>query len=98
MPVGKRNLFLVIFFQIEIISGGNGQCMAEFTVRPENLNRGGGLHGGFTATVIDNFTTYALLTKDCPPGVTVDLHVRYLRNAFESFEKQHLRIIIEYLF
>lgn len=64
-------------FQITITGGGNGRCQAEFVVQPENLNGGGGLHGGFTATVIDNFTTYALLTaKDCHPGVTVDLHVR----------------------
>lgn len=43
------------------------------------VRRGGGLHGGFTATLVDNFTTYALLTKDgSPPGVSVDLHVRYV--------------------
>lgn len=50
--------------------------MAEFVVRPENLNGAGGLHGGFTATVVDNFSTYALVTKNTHPGVTVDLHVR----------------------
>lgn len=72
---------LDLFFrliQIEIVGGGNGKCLAEFTVEKENLNRAGGLHGGFTATVVDNFTTYALLTSDHPPGVTVDLHVRLL--------------------
>lgn len=56
--------------------GDVGRCVAEFVVLPENLNQAGGLHGGFTATVIDNFTTYALVTKNCNPGVTVDLHVR----------------------
>lgn len=68
------------------MGGGDGKCLAEFTVQKEDLNRGGGLHGGFTATIVDNFTTYALMTQDHPPGVTVDLHVRlvgfqvYLRN------------------
>lgn len=62
--------------KIEITGGDVGRCVAEFTVRKENLNEGGGLHGGFTATIVDNFTTYALLTKEgCNPGVTVDLHV-----------------------
>lgn len=74
-------------FQITITGGGNGRCLAEFVVRPEHLNGGGGLHGGFTATVVDNFTTYALLTwKDCHPGVTVDLHVRYF-NLSEIISK-----------
>lgn len=63
-------------FQIQVVGGDVGHCLAEFVVKPENLNGGGGLHGGFTATVVDNFTTYALVTKDCNPGVTVDLHVR----------------------
>lgn len=63
-------------FQIQVTGGDVGHCLAEFVVRKENLNSGGGLHGGFTATVIDNFTTYALITKNCAPGVTVDLHVR----------------------
>lgn len=58
------------------MDGSKGRCVAEFVVKEENLNRGGGLHGGFTATVVDNFTTYALMTLDKPPGVTVDLHVR----------------------
>lgn len=68
--------FYGLFDQIEITGGDVGRCVAEFVVKPENLNNGGGLHGGFTATVVDSFTTYALLTKESPPGVTVDLHVR----------------------
>lgn len=67
--------------QITITSAGDGKCTAEFKVQPEHLNRGGSLHGGFTATVVDNYTTFALLSKDKPPGVTVDLHVSYLKGA-----------------
>lgn len=65
-----------IELQIEVTGGEVGRCLAEFVVRKEILNESGGLHGGFTALVVDNFTTYALITKESPPGVTVDLHVR----------------------
>lgn len=73
------------------------------TVQEEHLNRGGGLHGGFTATLgklmpflkfrvnsnclflVDNITTYALCTHgsedNVRPGVSVDLHVSYLKGA-----------------
>ncbi|CAD7080782.1 unnamed protein product [Hermetia illucens] len=64
-----------------VTSGGEGNCVAEFTVSEEHLNQGGGLHGGFTATIVDNVTTYALMTKDKHPGVTVDLHVSYMKAA-----------------
>ncbi|XP_055301954.1 acyl-coenzyme A thioesterase 13-like isoform X2 [Sitodiplosis mosellana] len=67
------------------VTGGDvGHCLAEFVVKKENLNAGGGLHGGFTATVVDNFTTYALVTTNSSPGVTVDLHVSYLKGAREG--------------
>lgn len=48
------------------------------------MNRGGGLHGGFTATVVDNYTTFALVSGEKPPGVTVDLHVSYVKGAREG--------------
>lgn len=40
-------------FQVSIVGGGDGKCIAEFTVAEEHLNEGGGLHGGFSATVVD---------------------------------------------
>lgn len=67
--------------QITVTSAGDGKCLAEFKVSEEHLNNGGGLHGGFTATVVDNYTTFALMSGDKPPGVTVDLHVSYLKSA-----------------
>lgn len=86
-PVRKRfirkhfqinNNLSTFVLKIKITGGGNGECLAEFTVAPEHLNRMGGLHGGFTATVVDNMTTCALLSKEPAglPGVSVDLHVR----------------------
>ncbi|XP_031638677.1 acyl-coenzyme A thioesterase 13-like [Contarinia nasturtii] len=76
--------FEQVLKHVEITGGDVGHCLAEFVVRKENLNAAGGLHGGFTATVVDNFTTYALVTKNCNPGVTVDLHVSYLKGAREG--------------
>lgn len=67
----------VISEQVRLLSAGDGKCKAEFTVAEEHLNHGGFLHGGFTTTVIDCVTTYALMTHkiDPAPGVSVDLHV-----------------------
>lgn len=71
-------------YQIHIIDGADGKCTAEFKVGPEHLNRGGFLHGGFTATIVDMVTTYALMSKPCNAGVSVDLHVTYLKAAKEG--------------
>ncbi|XP_012055529.1 PREDICTED: acyl-coenzyme A thioesterase 13-like [Atta cephalotes] len=71
---------------VKLLSAGDGKCKAQFTVAEEHLNVGGFLHGGFTATVIDCVSTYALMTHktDPPPGVSVDLHVTFLKAAFPS--------------
>lgn len=61
---------------MKVVGGGPGQCLAEFVIRPEDLNVDGGLNGGLTATIISNFTTYALLSTGSMPGTTSDLHVR----------------------
>ena len=70
--------------QISITGGGDGHCLAEFKVLPEHLNQAGGLHGGFMATVVDNFSTYSLMTKGSHPGVSVKLSVNYIKAAKEG--------------
>lgn len=66
--------------KLEILSAGDGNCKAKFVVSEEHLNMGGSLHGGFTSTVIDCVSTYALMTyKESPPGVSVDLHVTFMK-------------------
>uniref|UniRef100_A0A1I8PIX2 Thioesterase domain-containing protein n=1 Tax=Stomoxys calcitrans TaxID=35570 RepID=A0A1I8PIX2_STOCA len=67
--------------KVKITSGGEGKCTAEFIVSTEHLNRLGGLHGGFTATLVDMVTTYALMSKPCHPGVSVNINVNYLKAA-----------------
>ncbi|XP_055385638.1 acyl-coenzyme A thioesterase 13-like [Condylostylus longicornis] len=84
--MAKTKGFDKVTNKIKIIGGGDGKCSAQFTVSEEHLNRGGGLHGGFTATLIDNITTYALMTAESHPGVSVDLYVSYLKAAKEGDE------------
>lgn len=66
------------------MSCAEGKCSVKFTVKEDQLNPGGTLHGGFTATLVDNITTYALLSKGSHPGVSVDMHVSYLTAAIEG--------------
>lgn len=69
---------------MRLLSAGDGKCKAQFTVAEEHLNEGGFLHGGFTSTIIDCISTYALMTHkiEPPPGASVDLHVTFLKAAF----------------
>lgn len=64
-------------------------CKAELKVTKEHLNQGGGLHGGFSSSIVDCITTYALMTKDLEnikTGVSVDLHLTFLKGARENDE------------
>ena len=59
-----------------MISGGGGKCLVEMTIEEEHQNRGGALHGGVTATLVDSISTLALMTTGKGvPGVSVDLSV-----------------------
>lgn len=48
----------------------------ELTVEKEHSNSGGTLHGGMTATIVDTISTLAIVSNECPPGVSTDLNVR----------------------
>lgn len=67
--------------KVKILGDGDGVCRAEFTVAEEHINKGGTLHGGYTATLVDMVTTYALMSKPCHPGVSVEINVNYLKGA-----------------
>lgn len=75
------NFVLIKYAQVSFTALHDGKLTAEFKVLPEHLNEYGGLHGGFMATVVDNLTTFALLSKNKTPAVSVDLHVSYLQGA-----------------
>ncbi|KAI8478323.1 Acyl-coenzyme A thioesterase 13 [Branchiostoma belcheri] len=67
---------------VQVVSAEPGKCVFEMKVAEEHLNLPGTLHGGLTATLVDGLTTYALLSMEGgKPGVSVDLHVSYLKAA-----------------
>ncbi|XP_050458562.1 acyl-coenzyme A thioesterase 13-like [Cataglyphis hispanica] len=68
---------------VQLLSIADGKCKAQFTVAEEHLNPSGTIHGGFTSTIIDVVSSYALTTykPDQSPGSSVDLHVTFLKTA-----------------
>lgn len=48
-------------------------------VTEDHLNPGKTLHGGLTATVIDHVSTMAIVSDAHPPGVSVDMNIRYVQ-------------------
>lgn len=62
--------------QSELISIADGKCTAYLKIKQEYLNQFGVLHGGFSATLVDCFSSIALLTKGANKFVTSDMHLR----------------------
>ncbi|CAH1996372.1 unnamed protein product [Acanthoscelides obtectus] len=60
-----------------------GKCVAEMKVGEEHTNPIGGLHGGCSATLVDNISSYALLShgKGAVASVSVDMHMTYMKGA-----------------
>ena len=58
-----------------MVSASAGKCVCELRVDESHLNKVGGLHGGLTATLVDNISTLAIMSAECHPGVSVDLNV-----------------------
>ncbi|XP_022166951.1 acyl-coenzyme A thioesterase 13-like [Myzus persicae] len=86
----KSNTHSKIFEKVNLISAGNGQCVAEMVVEEQHTNGYGTLHGGFTAAAVDYLSSLALMTHprivedigSAPnSGVSVDIHVSYLNSA-----------------
>lgn len=72
---------------MNLISAGNGQCVAEMVVEKQHTNGYGTLHGGFTAAAVDVLSSMAVLTHprivediDSAPnsGVSVNINVSYV--------------------
>jgi len=61
---------------VVVTAAGEGRCVCELTVAEEHQNRGGSLHGGMTATLVDVVSTAALMTNESmTPGVSVDMSI-----------------------
>ena len=57
------------------MSASKGQCVCEITVEESHLNGFDTLHGGMTATLVDNVSTLAILSNESHPGVSVDMNI-----------------------
>ncbi|XP_003416523.1 acyl-coenzyme A thioesterase 13 [Loxodonta africana] len=68
--------------KVTFISYAPGKVICEMKVEEEHTNQLGTLHGGLTATLIDNISTLALIcTGNGLPGVSVDLNISYMSPA-----------------
>uniref|UniRef100_A0A674HCG6 Acyl-coenzyme A thioesterase 13 n=2 Tax=Taeniopygia guttata TaxID=59729 RepID=A0A674HCG6_TAEGU len=67
---------------MKLQSATPGKVVCEMKVEEEHTNRGGTLHGGLTATLVDVVSTAALLyTERAVPGVSVDMNITYTSAA-----------------
>ncbi|CAH2284491.1 Hypothetical predicted protein [Pelobates cultripes] len=68
--------------KVELVSASPGKVVCEMKVEEEHTNRGGTLHGGLTATLVDVISTAALVhTERAAPGVSVDMNITYMNAA-----------------
>ncbi|XP_068189288.1 acyl-coenzyme A thioesterase 13 [Antennarius striatus] len=64
---------------VNIVSASPGKVVCEMRVDEEHTNRGGTLHGGYTATLVDVISTVAIMnTERGLPGVSVDMNITYM--------------------
>ncbi|XP_077993918.1 acyl-coenzyme A thioesterase 13-like [Glandiceps talaboti] len=69
--------------KVSVVTAEPGRVKFEMPVCEEHSNKGGTLHGGMTATLIDMMTTVALMTTErAVPGVSVDMNITYMKAAF----------------
>ena len=66
------------------MEGDVGRCVAALVIDEEHTNRGGTLHGGLSALLVDNISTLALTSADgelFSYGVSVNMDLSYLKAA-----------------
>ncbi|XP_056154814.1 acyl-coenzyme A thioesterase 13 [Lampris incognitus] len=68
--------------KMNIVSAIPGKMVCEMKVEEEHTNRGGTLHGGLTATLVDVVSTGAIMYSERGlPGVSVDMNITYMNAA-----------------
>ena len=61
---------------MNVLSASPGNVVCEMKVEEEHTNRGGTLHGGLTATLVDIISTTAIMYSERgSPGVSVDMNI-----------------------
>ncbi|TRY84395.1 hypothetical protein DNTS_025478 [Danionella cerebrum] len=67
---------------MEVLSASPGKVVCELKVEEQHTNRGGTLHGGMTATLVDMISTMAIMYSERgAPGVSVDMNITYMNAA-----------------
>ncbi|CAL8296851.1 unnamed protein product [Lota lota] len=71
-----------VISKVNVLSASPGKVVCELKVEEEHTNRGGTLHGGLTATLIDMISTTAIMNSERgSPGVSVDMNITYMNAA-----------------
>ncbi|ROK35774.1 Acyl-coenzyme A thioesterase 13 [Anabarilius grahami] len=71
-----------VLSKVKILSASPGKVVCEMKVEEEHTNRGGTLHGGLTATLVDMISTTAIMYSERgAPGVSVDMNITYMNAA-----------------
>jgi len=80
----KSKGFDRVLSKCQFVEGDVGRCVAALVIDEEHTNRGGTLHGGLSALLVDNISTLALTSADGQPfsyGVSVNMDLSYLKAA-----------------
>lgn len=71
-----------VLSKVDVLSAVPGKVVCEMQVAEEHTNRGGTLHGGLTATLVDVISTVAIMNSERgAPGVSVDMNITYMNAA-----------------
>lgn len=71
-----------VLTKVNVLSASPGKVVCEMKVAEEHTNRGGTLHGGLTATLVDVISTVAIMNSERgAPGVSVDMNITYMNAA-----------------
>lgn len=74
-----------VMSKVKIVDGSEGHLKCEIPVSKELLNGVGFLHGGAIASIVDDVSTWAVVSlTDNVPGVSIDLSVSYIKAAAEG--------------
>lgn len=65
-----------VLLQVNVLSTSLGKVVCGMRVEEEHTNKGGTLHGGLTATLVDVISTLAIMNSERgAPGVSVDMNI-----------------------
>ncbi|TWW65694.1 acyl-coenzyme A thioesterase 13 [Takifugu flavidus] len=68
--------------KVDVLSTSAGKVVCGMRVEEEHTNKGGTLHGGLTATLVDVISTLAIMNSERgAPGVSVDMNITYMNAA-----------------